>query len=505
MRAQFLRRNGGVSDQPQSLPVASGPPNPGASVSHIVASEIDASCRLPLLVLFISAGVWLVLGSIFALISSIKFHSPSFLSATSWLTYGRVHPAYLNSILYGFCLQAGLGVALWLLARLGRTRLVQPALVTVGATFWNLGVTVGILGMLGGDLTGHENLDMPGYAALLVFLGYLFIGIWGVLTFHYRRHRALFVSQWFILTALFWFPWIYSSANLLLLTFPVRGVAQSVIAWWYSANLQLVWLGLVGLATAFYFVPKLTGRDLHSHYLALFAFWTLILFGPWAGIPGMAPVPAWIPTLSALATILLILPVISVPLNIYQTIGRILLFSKPNVPLSFVLFGVAAFVLAGLLHIFGLLADTSQMLYFTWYTPARVQLHFYGFFVMIIFGAIYYILPLLTGAHFVFPKLVRVHFWLAAAGIILISVPLVIGGIVQANGLQNARAPFLAISKSTLPFLRVSTIGDLCLLLGHLAFVGNMVALALRYYRRHAEAAYALATADLFRVAEAKS
>ena len=46
-----------------------------------------------------------------------------------------------------------------------------------------------------------------------------------------------------------------------------------------------VWLGLAGLAAAFYFVPKLTGRDLHSHYLALFAFWILVLFGSWGGVP----------------------------------------------------------------------------------------------------------------------------------------------------------------------------------------------------------------------------
>ena len=92
---------------------------------------------------------------------------------------------------------------------------------------------------------------------------------WGVLTFHQRRERQLYVSQWFLFAALFWFPWIYSTANLLLLGFRARGMAQAVIAWWYSDNLLVVWLGLVGLAAIFYFVPKLTSRELHSRYLAL--------------------------------------------------------------------------------------------------------------------------------------------------------------------------------------------------------------------------------------------
>ncbi len=280
----------------------------------------DRSCRLPLLVLFVSAAVWLVLGSAFSLIASLKFHSPNFLADCAWLTYGRVRPACNNSLLYGFCLQAGLGVALWLFTRLGGTTLAQRWLVTVGAILWNAGVTAGVLGILAGDSTGFENLEMPRYGALVLFLGYLMVGLGGVLTFHQRRQRALFASQWFLLAALFWFPWIYSTAELLLVMFPVRGVAQAVIAWWYSGNLQVVWLGLVGVATVFYFLPKLTERELHSGYLAQFAFWTLILFGSWCGIPNSAPLPAWMPALSTVASVLTIIPIVTVALNIYGTL-----------------------------------------------------------------------------------------------------------------------------------------------------------------------------------------
>src|SRR5437868_12640874 len=100
--------------------------NPETSRSESMTSasmaEIDSSCRLPLFVMFVSAAVWLVIGSAFALISTIKFHDPNFLADCAWLSYGHTRPAYLNSALYGFCLQAGLGVALWIIARLGRTR-----------------------------------------------------------------------------------------------------------------------------------------------------------------------------------------------------------------------------------------------------------------------------------------------------------------------------------------------------------------------------------------------
>src|SRR6266571_703051 len=295
--------------------MSDAPSSHAGDFTPIALAEIDASCRLPLFLMFVSAAVWLVIGSAFAIISTLTFHKPALFANCASLTYGRARPAYLNSILYGFCLQAGLGVALWLILRLGRTTLVHRWVVTIGAMLWNLGVTVGIIGILAGDGTGFENLDMPHYAALLIFLGYLLFGIWTVLMFHQRRVRPLFVSHWFLLAALFWFPWIYTTAYLLLVNFPVRGVAQAVIAWWFSDNLLVVWFGLVGLAVVFYSVPKLTNAELHSRHLALLTFWMLILFGSWGGIPNSAPVPACMPALSTVATVMLLIPLLTVALN----------------------------------------------------------------------------------------------------------------------------------------------------------------------------------------------
>lgn len=477
------------------------------SAASVNAEELCLaySCRLPLLVMFISGGIWLLMGSVLGLLASIKFHSPNFLADCAWLTYGRVHAASGGAMLYGFGLQVGLGVVLWLLARLGRTTLAERPLVTLGASLWNLGVTVGVFEILAGNSTGFQNLEMPIHAAVLVFLGYLLIGLWGVITFHHRRKRALFVSQWFLFAALFWFPWIYSTANLLLLVSPSSGVVQAVLTWWYSDNLLVVWLGLVGLGTIFYFVPKLTGRELHSHYLSLFTFWMLILFASWGGIPSTAPVPAWMPTLSTATTAFLLLPLLAVGLNVYRTLGRFSLMSRGNTSLSFVLIGVGAFLVAGLMKLVTFVLDPNQALNLTWFGPAREQLQFYGFFAMVMFGAVYYILPQLTQAAFPSARLVRAHFWLSLLGVLLSAVPWSIAGVVQAVQMSDASIPFIEVVKSTLPFLRVSTIGDLCFVLAHLIFLVNVFGLVNRFYRARALAAYAEMTADLFKTEGARS
>src|SRR5271155_3998675 len=112
------------------LPSDSGRAAAGAGIAP---AEIDGSCRLPLLILFISAAGWMLIGSAFALVASIKFHAPDFLAKCACLTYGRVQPAGRDSMLYGFGLQAGWGVMLWILARLGRVRLAQGWLAGAGA------------------------------------------------------------------------------------------------------------------------------------------------------------------------------------------------------------------------------------------------------------------------------------------------------------------------------------------------------------------------------------
>ena len=467
------------------------------------SDRIDASCRLPLLALFGSAAGWLAIGSVFALIASIKFHSPTFLADTSWLTYGRVHPAQTSAWLYGFAIPAGLGVGLWLLARLGRCLVQQAWLVLTGIVFWNIGLALGLAGILAGHRTGFESLDMPEYSSPLFGLGYVLMAVCSGLTFHARNERRLFVSQWFVFVSVFWFAWIFTTAQLLLVTFPVRGAAQSIIAWWYANNFQVVWAGLVGLAAVLYFTPIYAGKDLHSRNLVLLFFWTWVLFASWGGIPSSAPVPAWIPTLSTVATVLTIIPLFSLGVSLYRTAG--LTFRRGEVSFRFVMAGSVAFLIASLMRLANSVMPLNQITNFTWFTTAAQQLNIYGFFALVFFGAVYHVVPRVFGAEFPFPALVRAHLWLAVAGVLLLVVPETVAGLVQGWELRDPAVPFVDVQKATLSFLRISTLGDLCLAIGHLLLLINLAGLAHCIYRPRLDAALASWTADAVKPAEVKA
>ena len=448
-------------------------PTPAAAAGCAAdCAEVNASLRLPVLTLFVGAALWLVVSSIFALLASVKFHAPGLLADCAHLTYGRVHAAHLNALAYGFAAQAGLGVALWILAQTSKAKLALRGGSFIAALLWNLGVLTGVGSILGGNNTGFDFLEFSQAGSVMIFIAYLILALAGVSTFAHRAADAGCVSQWFLLAALFWFPWIYTTATALLGCMPVRGVTQALVAWWFANNFLFVWLGLIGIGTIFFFAQKFAARPLHSRQLALFAFWVLLLFGSWAGVPASAPVPAWIPALSAMGAFLSVVAVLAVVVNLQQTLGKCLCTRTEPVPkfIGLGVWGLMFFALGRAMTAFNVVAAVTD---FTWISSALTLLGLYGFFGMLMLGAIYHIAPQLTRTEYFCIRPVKIHLWLALAGVVLLVGSLAVAGFKQGAAL-NTNYPFMDMVKTTMVFFRISTLGDLLILLGSLTLVVNL-------------------------------
>jgi cbb3-type cytochrome oxidase subunit 1 len=261
---------------------------------------------------------------------------------------------------------------------------------------------------------------------------------------------------------------------------------------------------LVGLGAVFSLLPRLTGRELQNHYTALFAYWILILFASWGGIPNSAAVPAWLPALSTVGTVLSLLAFIAAPLTVCQTLDCSLAGVRRDISIAFFVFATAAFAVTGFARAGVALVDSSHALQLTWLAPAVAELTFYGFFGMVLFGAVYIIVPRLLGVALPSTRLMRMQLWLSAAGVLLVVLPFAVAGIVQDAKLNDARVPFVDIMRSSLHFLRVSTVGDLLLVVAHLFLLGNLVWIVVNFYRSCAVATYAELTHDLFKPARVK-
>ncbi len=464
-------------------------------------SLIDESCKWPCLVFFTTGTAWLVIGSLFALVASIKLHTPRFMSDDAWLTFGRVRPAHLDSVVFGWASLTGIGTSLWLMCRLCRTPLRYPAMLVLAAILWNVGVLVGTIAVLSGHSTGVEWLEFPPYSTFLLFIAFGIVAIWAMVTFGQRQSGHVYVSQWYLFGALFWFPWLYATVQILIIGHLTSGMGQMSVQWWFAHNVLGLWFTPIGLATIYYLVPKVIGRPIYSYYLSILGFWSLALFYSWAGshhfISG--PAPAWLVTASIVGSVMMIIPVSTVAINHHMTVRKHFAVMRFSPTLRFIVFGAMSYTLVSVQGSSMSLHVLNEPTHFSHYTIAHAHLGLYAFFTMTMFGAMYYIVPRLTGREWSSSKLIRIHFWFAAIGIFMYWGFLSLGGLIQGFEMnqassplgdlvgklgywegvktflggfkaQNGVVPWLAIVKDTLPWLLSRSIAGTLMTLAHLAF-----------------------------------
>src|SRR5438067_4363251 len=77
-------------------------------VEHVERALIDASTRAPVLFFYASAVVWLIIGTLLAGLTSFKLHAPDLLANISFLTWGRIRPAHMNVMVFGWASMVGI-------------------------------------------------------------------------------------------------------------------------------------------------------------------------------------------------------------------------------------------------------------------------------------------------------------------------------------------------------------------------------------------------------------
>lgn len=450
---------------------------------------IDLSTRRPVLLFFTSAVFWLLAGSFLAILASIKMHTPGFLASTSWLTFGRVRPAHLNVVAYGWASMAAIGVLLWLMARLSRAELRYPWLLILAGVIWNVGILLGVIGILSGQSMGIEWLEFPSYVPPILVAAYAIIGVWAVVTFRDRREKHVYVSQWYLFGAIFWFPWLYTASNLLMIYQPITGVTQASVNWWFGHNVLGLWFTPIGLAAAYYLIPKVIGRPIHSYYLSILGFWALAFFYNWNGAHHLigGPVPAWLITVSAVASGMMIIPVGAVAINHHRTMWGYFGVLKYSPTLRFVVFGAMCYTAVSLQGISQSFRTLNQVTHFTHYTVAHAHLGLYGFFSMMMFGCIYYIMPRLTGWEWASAWMIKIHFWSSSLGIASYWTFLTWGGLIQGFALNDSDIPFMTIMARTIPYLWSRTFSGVLMTIGHLVFAVLFVMNVLHLGERRTE------------------
>ncbi|MEM9157481.1 MAG: cbb3-type cytochrome c oxidase subunit I [Verrucomicrobiota bacterium] len=478
----FDRKNPGKVEDPastddkrenlQQLLVASSqyriPQPPPEKNDPASRRDSDASTALITRYLLASSCVWLVLGSFFGLAASLKFNFPDWLNQDYEFTFGVLRALHLNLVIYGWVSMAGMGVSIWLIPRLLKTTLASQSLAIVGGHLWNLGLIIGVFALFAGMTDGVEWLEFPWKTDLLFALGGALIGLPILSTIRRRKVHHLYVSVWYIGAAFVWFPFLFIIANL-----PIyEGTQHAIVNWWYAHNVLGLWITPFGLGAAYYFIPKVIGKPIHSYQLSLLGFWALALFYSQVGLHHLigGPVPTWLVSLSVVSSVMMLIPVAAVAINHHRTMWghfRALRFSPT---LLFVVTGAIMYTLVSAQGSAQSLRIVNMTTHFTHATVAHAHLGVYGFASFILFGAIYFIFPRLSGRNWISQRLIFTHYLLSLFGIILYGGVFFYGGVIQGIQMQNSDIGFSEVVANTKPYLWVRSLAGGLMTLAHLVF-----------------------------------
>ena len=140
------------------------------------------------------------------------------------------------------------------------------------------------------------------------------------------------------------------------------------------------------------------------------------------------------PAFSGGATILMLIPVVAIGINHYMTARGKHHLLQHSPTLRFTFAGAAGFSVTCVCGAF--LAFFSGTTSFTIAEDGFNMVALYSFFTMMMFGAIYFILPRVVGCEWLSRRMIQLHFWPSVYGSIFITIWLIAGGIWEGISLQ---------------------------------------------------------------------
>jgi len=439
-------------------------------------AEIDRSVKWPVLFFFTSAGFWLLAAIVLGFVSSLKLVWPTLFENVAFFQYPHLHAVHMNAFVYGWGFNVGIGVAIWLLARLTRCPLVGGMTIFVAGHIWNIAITLGMVAVLAGNGTGMEWLEFPIWIWPVLGVSYLLIAGPMMVMFLRRVREHTFISVWYLIVALLCFPWLLLSAVAYLFYGEGSAVIATAVNYWFISGMIHLFLVPIGLAATYYFIPKIIGKPVHSYSMAMLGFWGYIVIAAWAGMQRMmgGPLPVWMPAVSGAAVILLLIPAIVIFRNHSQTMRgheKLLTYSPT---LRFTFAGILGFLVLTITGAVLALMQINKLTGLSLAVPGYQHLAIYGFFSMAMFGAIAFITPRLVNCEWPSGSMLRFQFWFSIYGAIALVSMGIFGGMWQGHTINTPAAGWNLVLDSVHPYNAGRALAWVFLLFSNLVFVYNL-------------------------------
>lgn len=419
-----------------------------------------------------SGAFWLVFGTLVGLYLSIKFAAPD-LEHIPWLSYGRLRPVHTNTVFWGWGTLAMLAGALYIVPRTSQRRLYSNSLAWVSLVLINISVLAGdLLLMAGINNAGQEYREFIWPVQLVFAIGVILVAYNLIRTIAERGIEEIYISNWYIVAGFLWTIPLVVFAYIPI--YQQNTISQTVMQGYYMHMGVGMWFTPIALGLTYYALPKQLNKPIYSYSLGVLAFWTQMVFYTLIGAHHFifAPTPWWLQTVAIIFSVGMIITLAAGTGNFLLTMkgsGRAIARSYS---LPFILVGVISYFLFSAQGSLEALRGVQEVWHFTNYTVGHSHLTMYGFVSLLIWGALYGLLPNMTGREP--PQFwVGVHFWFAVIGLALYGTALSVGGTMQ--GLSwMAGNPFMDSVREMASFWLWRAVGGTLMFLSHLVFAYNV-------------------------------
>ena len=427
--------------------------------------------------------VWAVIGMGVGVWVAALMYWPEATPPWPATSYGRLRPVHTTGVIFGFGGNALIATSLWVLQRTARARLadsISPWVVLLG---FNLFVVWAASGYLMGSTQSKEYAEAAWYADIWLVVVWVVYFVLYIRTLARRAEPHIYVANWYYLSFILVVAMLHIVNNLALpvswtgaRSFPIwAGVQDAMIQWWYGHNAVAFFLTTGFLGMLYYFLPVRAGRPIWSYRLSILSFWGIVFFYMWVGSHHLhyTALPYWVQTLGMTFSVMLLVPSWASAGNAIATLNGAWHKVRDDATLRFMFVAAVFYGLSTFEGSFLAIRPVNSLSHYTDWTVGHVHSGTLGWVAMIIFGAIYSIVPKLSGrANMAWPKAVEWHFWLAISGTLIYVVSLWNAGITQglmwraydASGALSYS--FIQSVEAMLPYYALRTLGGALFLTG---------------------------------------
>lgn len=448
----------------------------------------------PVKLMLYPALVFMLIGMTVGLFISINgFLFPDYFSG-EYIHFGRVRPVHVGTVLILWLISADFGFLYFMSQRLCGIPLQLPWLANIAAGCWWTGTIISIYSLPYGTNYGWEYAEFPMWVSWiptkpLMLLGWIFGSISIFATVAKRKFEKMYVSLWYTMGTLLW-----GAITILIgqysLEFLPGGISRVNNSWFYVHNLVGLIFTPMGLAQAYYFLPKLANTPIYSHRLSMLGFWSIAFFYAWIGTHHMihGPVSQWLQTTAIIFSIWLFIPVFAVVTNLLGTLEPQWNKYIQNAGIRFLIMGVVFYLITCIQGPLMALRNINEITSKTDWVIGHSHVSLFATFTFFATAGMYYAIPVMTRKPLWSQKLADWHFSLSLFGTIPFILSLWIGGFLQgmmwanwANGTSYAefhsnlsQFPFLDTITATRPWWILRSIGGAIILVANFLFVFNI-------------------------------